>query len=198
INVDETTYMFSPKVLDRANVIEFRVTNNEMDSFLSSFNKIDKNAANGLGAHLAASFVRIAQRTIEEETADTLKKELAKFFNKLKIVSAEFGYRTATEIKRFYAIASSLETKWDDDNIMDKIIIQKLLPKLHGSRKKIVPVLEALWELCQKQSDDITKLDSEFSYDDFDSICKYPLSGEKIWRMYKNACENGFTSFAEA
>ena len=25
VNVDETTYMFSPKVLDRANVIEFRV-----------------------------------------------------------------------------------------------------------------------------------------------------------------------------
>ncbi len=25
VNVDETTYMFSPKVLDRANTIEFRV-----------------------------------------------------------------------------------------------------------------------------------------------------------------------------
>ncbi|MEY4488015.1 MAG: hypothetical protein RIQ79_523, partial [Verrucomicrobiota bacterium] len=30
VNIDETTYMFSPKVLDRANVIEFRITGGEM------------------------------------------------------------------------------------------------------------------------------------------------------------------------
>ncbi|MFD2304573.1 McrB family protein, partial [Roseibacillus ishigakijimensis] len=30
VNIDETTYMFSPKVLDRANVIEFAVTEDEM------------------------------------------------------------------------------------------------------------------------------------------------------------------------
>ena len=29
VNVDETTYMFSPKVLDRANVIEFRMAREE-------------------------------------------------------------------------------------------------------------------------------------------------------------------------
>ena len=30
VNIDETTNMFSPKVLDRANTIEFRINNNEM------------------------------------------------------------------------------------------------------------------------------------------------------------------------
>ena len=34
INVDETTYMFSPKVLDRANVIEFKIAEKEMAEFL--------------------------------------------------------------------------------------------------------------------------------------------------------------------
>ena len=34
VNIDETTYMFSPKVLDRANVIEFRVNESEIESFL--------------------------------------------------------------------------------------------------------------------------------------------------------------------
>ena len=29
VNVDETTYMFSPKVLDRANVFEFRVSTDD-------------------------------------------------------------------------------------------------------------------------------------------------------------------------
>ena len=30
VNIDETTYMFSPKVLDRAFVFEFRVTTEEL------------------------------------------------------------------------------------------------------------------------------------------------------------------------
>ena len=34
VNIDETTNMFSPKVLDRANTIEFRINNNEMKGFL--------------------------------------------------------------------------------------------------------------------------------------------------------------------
>ena len=36
VNVDETTYMFSPKVLDRANVIEFRVGSDAASKFLRS------------------------------------------------------------------------------------------------------------------------------------------------------------------
>ncbi len=36
VNVDETTYMFSPKVLDRANVIEFRMEPDEMAAFCAS------------------------------------------------------------------------------------------------------------------------------------------------------------------
>jgi 5-methylcytosine-specific restriction protein B len=36
VNIDETTYMFSPKVLDRANVIEFRITNDEIKFFLGN------------------------------------------------------------------------------------------------------------------------------------------------------------------
>lgn len=36
VNVDETTYMFSPKVLDRANVIEFRLGEGDPRRFLES------------------------------------------------------------------------------------------------------------------------------------------------------------------
>ena len=33
VNIDETTYMFSPKVLDRANVIEFRINETDMSLY---------------------------------------------------------------------------------------------------------------------------------------------------------------------
>jgi 5-methylcytosine-specific restriction enzyme B len=35
VNIDETTYMFSPKVLDRASVFEFRVTTEELAAELA-------------------------------------------------------------------------------------------------------------------------------------------------------------------
>ena len=34
VNIDETTYMFSPKVLDRANTIEFRLTETDLKTLL--------------------------------------------------------------------------------------------------------------------------------------------------------------------
>ncbi len=43
VNIDETTYMFSPKVLDRANVIEFRVTADEMKNYLNRTTVLDLN-----------------------------------------------------------------------------------------------------------------------------------------------------------
>ena len=50
VNIDETTYMFSPKVLDRANVIEFRVSEEEMKNYLSEPKEIIE--LNGEGASM--------------------------------------------------------------------------------------------------------------------------------------------------
>ena len=47
VNVDETTYMFSPKVLDRANVLEFRVTEEEMVGFLANYKFAHNNVVGG-------------------------------------------------------------------------------------------------------------------------------------------------------
>src|SRR5262249_7052966 len=49
VNVDETTYLFSPKVLDRANVVEFRADEDEVFSFLETFNPLDLPSVDGKG-----------------------------------------------------------------------------------------------------------------------------------------------------
>ncbi|MEP7195289.1 MAG: hypothetical protein ABI851_02145 [Saprospiraceae bacterium] len=41
VNIDETTYMFSPKVLDRAKVIEFRISASEITNYLTQPGNID-------------------------------------------------------------------------------------------------------------------------------------------------------------
>ena len=58
--MDETTYMFSPKVLDRANVIEFRVSKDEMDAFLKAPVKPDLALIAGQGSAYAKAFVASA------------------------------------------------------------------------------------------------------------------------------------------
>jgi len=188
INVDETTYMFSPKVLDRANVIEFKVDEKDMEKFLDNTPHVDINKVRGKASFMAADFVQIARNSVvpSKIANDTLKK----FFAQLKKVNAEFGYRTATEIGRFISLAMD---SMDDDKAIDAAIVQKLLPKLHGSRKKIVPVLKELWTLCGAPKD-IEEMEVLEIPDDV----KYPLTADKIVRMYKCAIDNGFTSFAEA
>jgi len=197
INVDETTYMFSPKVLDRANVIEFKVSEDDMDKFLKNMDKFLKNAqpvdidgVSGVLSNEATDFVKIASE--KAESRSIANEVLKKFFGKLKTVNAEFGYRTALEIGRFVGHAKQVAGMSDDEAI-DCAIVQKLLPKLHGSRKKIVPVLKELWELCETGD----KIDEKTSMMVPEGT-KYSLSADKILRMYQCALDNGFTSFAEA
>ena len=189
INVDETTYMFSPKVLDRANVIEFKIAPDEMRKYLNEKKDIHLEKAYSACADMAEDFINKAKSQILIDNDDE-KTVLLSFFSELKKVNAEFGYRTVNEISRYLHFA---DRELDADSAIDTAILQKLLPKLHGSRKKLVPVLTSLWNLCLK--DGFTKeIDAEFIKNDF----KYPESAEKIQRMYNAVVDNGFTSFAEA
>ena len=75
-----------------------------------------------------------------------------KFFSELKKVGAEFGYRSASEIMRFSSIINLIEPACETSAIIDASIMQKLLPKVHGSRRKLEPVLKTLALLCLKRS----------------------------------------------
>ena len=201
VNIDETTYMFSPKVLDRANVIEFRVTADEMKSYLLSNSAISVENLEGLGANMAGSFIGIAKnKNIEPENAVELNNALMSFFSELKKTGAEFGYRSASEIIRFAAVVNIIEPGWSLLDIIDAAIMQKLLPKVHGSRRKLEPVLKILGTLCLQDGqkfDDYLTTKTEINFSDTVRI-KYPVSMEKILRMYDNLKSNGFTSYAEA
>ena len=193
VNIDETTYMFSPKVLDRANTIEFRVDEENIKSFFDLPSKIDLSVLESKGASMAKNFLEIASdNSIENNEYYT--NIFVQFFNELKKVGAEFGYRTAVEmillIKKLNAISDVSESE-----SIDIAVMQKLLPKLHGSRSKIAKVLDALILLCLKD-------DQAFSIAKSEEVLRenilYPIAFEKLARMYKNALDNGFTSYAEA
>lgn len=196
VNIDETTYMFSPKVLDRANVIEFRVTEQEMETYLSGNTTLKLDELDAQGAGMAASFVALAnEKSLQPDNTEELREELLKFFTELKKTGAEFGYRSASEIYRFAAVVNRLDPSWELSQIIDAAVMQKLLPKVHGSRRKLEPVLTALGGLCLNNPEDF---ENYIKNGVTSSVVKYPVSLEKISRMYQALLHNGFTSYAEA
>jgi 5-methylcytosine-specific restriction protein B len=200
VNIDETTNMFSPKVLDRANTMEFRVSQEEMKRFLDNIKDINMDTLTSKGVSMAKSFLDMAaQRTFPSTHNDVINDTLVKFFGELKKTGAEFGYRSATEILRLINQLSAMDSNLTNNQKIDIAIIQKLLPKLHGSQRKLRSVLEALGSFCI--AGDVKIIKDVFEKPDFDfnaSNVLYPLSLEKIARMYRGAIDNGFASFAEA
>src|SRR5690606_16952710 len=101
VNIDETTNMFSPKVLDRANTIEFRVTQEEMKNFLGNIRDINMDVLAGKGAEMSKSFLDLSANTsFKTSDLSDINSTLVQFFGELKKTGAEFGYRSATEILR--------------------------------------------------------------------------------------------------
>jgi hypothetical protein len=218
VNVDETTYMFSPKVLDRANVIEFRMDAVELEGFLGNPEKPDLSKLDGKGASFGKAFVDAAKGpvAVPVDVKAAYDAEMLLFFKTLQAHGAEFGYRTAYETARFIHFYKLLGNHADGDatwlpGAFDCVIFQKLLPKLHGSRGKLGPVLKKLWFLCVNDAAgrgaDALKAAEEAARSTekkaepsvvVPAAAPYPLSAEKIGRMWRLLIENGFASFAEA
>lgn len=209
VNIDETTNMFSPKVLDRANTIEFRINNYEMESFLSKASDLNMKALECKGAKMAQSFISLSNnKSFDNKDLETINNTLLNFFGGLQKTGAEFGYRSAYEILRLINQLDTLNSELTTYEKIDIAIMQKLLPKLHGSRRKLSPVLKALGSFCV--TNELKVVQDVFEKDDFKYYKKenkklvptkgvlYPLSLEKISRMYKGAIDNGFASYAEA
>ena len=225
VNIDETTYMFSPKVLDRANVIEFRITPDQMGEFFKNRKELDMKELfyekdqnkGGAGKSLGESFYKLAidKTIIRIREIEGNNNILNEFFNELQIVGSEFGYRSATEIEilitklGYKVFDDSQDQSLEDNTKIDIAIVQKLLPKLHGSRKKLVGPLETLAGFCLKRINDsepneqnkLKPIYQQFISEKRDKLkweIKYSISFEKIERMLKNVIDNGFTSYAEA
>ncbi len=180
VNVDETTYMFSPKVLDRAFTFEFRVTSDELDAEL----RRPTAAAAGEDQRVRA-FASLAEkdhwhREHPHPARDEIVATLREAHAILAGANQEFGHRTLYEILRFCAFfAATGDT--DRDTAIDLAMMQKVLPKVHGSRRRVEPVLTALDTLAKG----------------IGPAPRLPITHDKITRMIDSVRANQFVSFAE-
>jgi 5-methylcytosine-specific restriction protein B len=203
VNIDETTYMFSPKVLDRANTIEFRLDEEDISSFFTTQIVSDPEPIEGQGSDYAQTLMQLAAKDFSGSSKDA--SSLLAFFGELQKLGAEFGYRTASEMMRLMHQLKSLGMDTSKkESALDVAVMQKMLPKLHGSRSKLTKVLPVLASFCldenntemAKQFLDTYKNDRQLKKVQNEEVV-LPLSFTKIARMYTNAIENGFANYAE-
>ena len=196
VNIDETTYMFSPKVLDRANVIEFIPAQSDiLANFAVETQPIEIEPVNDGSAE---GFLALA-KTVRETTtlpagSDICKTILEGISNILDGSGFEFAFRTAKEIRLYinaaYALAQNDEKTLSEEdyvNLMDEQLLQKILPKIHGNRSQVGLLLKNLQDFCDSK---IVKYNNN-------DIQGYNLknSKEKITRMLKQLETSQFTSF---
>jgi 5-methylcytosine-specific restriction protein B len=198
VNVDETTYMFSPKVLDRANVFEFRVDTSDL--YAESRKPIPCEVGEGpltRGLQVIALDEAYA-RQAPQEFLDLIREKLRTLHGVLSRYGMEFGRRTYHESLRFAGLMHSAGVI-DPARVLDRIVMQKILPRLHGSRRRLELPLLALAHFCRWLPSEVPADEQSLPVqsDVGTSGPLLPISNRKAERMLLNLRVNQFASFAE-
>lgn len=174
VNMDETTYMFSPKVLDRSFVIQYappkpstvghEFTLLEDDILGVSTEKLSLFMTNNSDIKLSSDY---------DAYLDDLHDVLGKF---------KFGPRTTNEVRRYISVCAKLNdsfTPKDGYNTktatLDRVTVQKILPKIHGNRDTLTPIFKGMKALFEKEG--LTQ------------------SVEKLEQMRKEVMSTGFANY---
>lgn len=195
VNMDETTFPFSRKVLDRANTIEFSTVN-----FLAGFDapSNDVNPMDVGNDLMKADYVFFKQCAREQTYVNELCVELQEINKILESANAHVGYRVRDEIT-FYMLNNKNAELLDRNEAFDNEIMQKILPRIQGSSAAVKNMLCELFKRCageyesyQTESDDIS---SRMFKAARKPECKYKKSAEKIAFMVRRFEEDGFTAY---
>ena len=205
VNVDETTYMFSPKVLDRANTIEFRVTTADLPVDLESMAPPeDVEPAEPALAKVLLDVASDHQWHTDSERQPPWLEDFAAHLRALhELLSPhgfEFGHRVFNEAVRFAVIYASMDANEDADDMLwsalDLQVMQKILPRIHGARRRLEPLLRDLgsYAMFGEAAGEASAFDPAKSQTEDPRL---PRAFEKIRRMTVNVRANQFASFAE-
>ena len=211
VNIDETTYMFSPKVLDRAFTIELSEV--DFEAAVSSDSPADSFRLDKLND--AIRFARKPEMDdyrMLAEVEDTLTADIQLLNSLLAKYNRHFGYRVAWEMARFVGLANEQCPDGACFDAMDLAILQKVLPKFHGTQAELESALGDLFNFCVNNSSsgsgEAATLFTDWHVRDGALVRKgatddgieepvYARSALKLWRMLDRLQRQGFTSFIE-
>ena len=194
VNMDETTFPFSRKVLDRANTIEFSFVDLTPPAEWAPATPAPLSLGNGF---LKTEYLLLAQCADQQESVNAYCVELQKLNRILQQANAHVGYRVRDEVV-FYLLNNKTADLLPENQAMDNEIIQKILPRIQGSSASVKNMLCELFRVCagdyegqNTESDLSSKMMKVAQKPD----CKYPKSAQKIAFMIRRFEEDGFTSY---
>lgn len=195
VNMDETTFPFSKKVLDRANTIEFSYVDLMPRETAAMAGVAPLDLPNDF---LKTEYLLFHQCAEAAETAKVYCSQLQNINQILQRANAHVGYRVRDEIV-FYLLNNRTADLISDDEAMDNQIMQKILPRIQGSSVMVRYVLCGLFKCCAEHFDE-----HGAEYDGIgakmirmarEDSCRYKKSAEKIAFMMRRYEEDGFTSY---
>lgn len=191
--MDETTHVFSRKVLDRANSIEM----NEIDlEWIKPNSNHPQSLVNISNDFFKTSYLTSSDLSESEKNSIKTEMKLLQKVNKiLQLADLHFAYRVRDEIA-FYLIINKQHGLIDDNNAFDFQLVQKILPRIHGSSERVQKVLVQLLNLLESKdfrssNFDYSLIESKIDFSDL----KYKRASKKIIFMLKRFDDDRFTSF---
>ena len=192
VNVDETTFGFSPKVLDRSMVIEFNDV--DLDGMLHGAAVA---AEHGYRFPDALPPFRLATTQTFQALPQETHNHLVAINRIMERAQLHFGYRSAAEISLFMDIYHSVLPEDAEDTVMlkalDGALLQKVLPRIHGNRARLEETLcTLLWYLrdlsMPASSQDVRTIRCE-------DVAKLPKSYSRGFEMLDRLRGFGFVTF---
>ena len=210
VNMDETTFPFSKKVLDRANTIEFNKVDLsysfEDDASSSNNSNINEEIKIYHNDFLKSELLKIKDCKEFKDTAQKAINELIKINDILEKYNYHFGYRVRDEIT-FYMIYAAKDNLMTFDEAFDLCVVQKILPKISGSSNEVLDMLFDIFELFNDyrfsnreylEEKELKELKEKVtaSNEGSDKInYKFKLTNEKLIYMIRRFIRDGFTTF---
>ncbi len=196
VNMDETTFPFSKKVLDRANTIEFSYV--DLSPVFEDYGSVEKPIP-VQNDYLKPSFIRLQECSGHKDTVQKTCDELVRINDKLKAADLHVGYRIRDDFC-FYMINREMADVLSFDEAFDNQIMQKILPRIQGSSSSVKEVIQELFKIC---AGDYTGMADNGSINESmkhfietkQDQCKYYKSAEKLVYMMRRYEEDGFTSY---
>lgn len=197
VNMDETTFSFSRKVLDRAMTIEM----NEVDLYGGLDDRYEKIGKLEAGNLIGTAVEGVDVYRENEEVCDTALNYLQAVNLNLEGTPFKVAYRTRNEFL-LYVVNNLPYNKDKEGNeisqqeviarSLDEITSMKILSRIEGDSDKIGNLLEELGKTVSEQLKDISGKDYSEKKNDGEKV--YSVSLAKLKEM-EGRLKSGYTSF---
>lgn len=191
VNMDDTTFQFSRKVLDRANTIEF--SDVDLDNLFFENNEEKVESLNVSNDFLKTTYLKTMDIELEyREYAKEVNKKIIEINEILKKSQKQFAYRVRDEIL-FYLVENKKANLLHEDTVFDYQIMQKILPAISGSEESVYQVLiDLLNFVCETNT--IDSIEEATNYLKETKV-RYENSANKIIYMLKGYQNDGYVSY---